>query len=401
VPFPAGFELPSFDRLTARAGWVLLPLRAFLGATFVFAGLQKLADPNYLDAHAPSGVRQQLLATARTSPIGGVLTFFAGHATVIGLVIAFAELAIGLGALLGLWTRVAALGGVLVSLGFLLSVSWHTHPYYLGSDIVFMFAWIPLAVAGSGGVLSFDAWLAARAQREMRIAPIGRVDIEFAAVRGMCGAYAKGKCERLNGAPCDPTPCPVLAQRSRLRPEVARNLDRRQFLGTARTAAYVAGVGGVLAGGVAIIGRALYQPGPARTATALAPSTGSSTTSTTPSGSTPTSTSTTAAPKPPGTAVGPAASVPLGGAASFTDPISGVPAYVVQPTAGVFHCFSGVCTHAGCTVNYSKADNRFICPCHNAQFDANSGAVLGGPTNQPLPPINVALGGDGQLYVTD
>jgi thiosulfate dehydrogenase (quinone) large subunit len=29
--------------------WALLPLRLFLGATFTFAGLQKLADPSFLD----------------------------------------------------------------------------------------------------------------------------------------------------------------------------------------------------------------------------------------------------------------------------------------------------------------------------------------------------------------
>jgi thiosulfate dehydrogenase [quinone] large subunit len=93
--------------------------------------------------------------------------------------------------------------------------------------------------------------------------------------------------------------------------------------------------------------------------------------------------------------------VPVGSAASFTDPFSGAPAYAVQPTAGVFHGFSAVCTHAGCTVDYSAADGRFLCPCHGAEFDAATGAVLGGPTNQPLPPIDLRLGGDGQLYVTD
>jgi len=131
------------------------------------------------------------------------------------------------------------------------------------------------------------------------------------------------------------------------------------------------------------------------------PAGGSTTTTPATAGSGPVTTTPTTLPKPPGTAIGPGASVPVAGAASFTDPISGVPAYVVQPTAGVFRCFSGVCTHAGCTVDYSRPDNRFVCPCHGAEFDASTGAVLGGPTNQPLPAINVALGGDGQLYVTD
>ncbi len=387
-------------------GWVILPLRAFLGVTFTFAGLQKLADANYLDDRAPSGVHQQMLAASRTSPIGGVLGTLAHHATLVGLLIAFAELAIGIGALVGLWTRVAALGGALISIGFLLSVSWHSHPYYLGSDIVFLFAWTPLLVVGAGGVLSLDAWIAARARKQMRLAPMGRVDIEFAAVRGLCGSYAKGRCERLSGAPCDPVPCPVLGQTPRLRSEVAGELDRREFLGAARAAAGIAAGATVVAGTAAGLGRLLHvsSPGPHTVALGQAgPGVPSTTTSTTKpgSGTTAPATPATTAPPPPGTAIGPASSVPVAGAASFTDPISGVPAYVVQPTAGVYRCFSGVCTHAGCTVDYSQSGNRFQCPCHGAEFDAATGAVLGGPTDRPLPAITVALGADGQLYVAN
>ncbi len=392
----------SLDRLAARVGWVLLPLRLFLGVTFVFAGLQKLADPNYLDARAPSGVHQQLLATSRTSPIGGVLTSLAGHSTPVGLLIAIAELAVGIGALLGLWTRAAALGGVLLSIAFLLSVSWHTHPYYLGSDIVFLFAWSPLVIAGAAGVLSLDARFAERARRARRIAPIGRVDIDFATVRGMCGSYSKGRCDRRKGATCDPVPCPVLAETPRLRPEIADELDRRQFLDTARAAAGIAAGATVVAGGVAGLGRLLHEPSGRDTsvvrlkAGGVGPSDGSTTT-----GPAAPPSSTTVPARPPGTAIGAAASVPVGEAASFSDPFSGEPGVVVQPTAGVFHGFSAVCTHAGCTVGYSAGRGRFVCPCHGAEFDATTGAALAGPTNQPLPAISLQVGGDGQIYVTD
>ena len=42
------------------SGWTLLPLQLFLGVTFVYAGLQKLADPNFLDAAASSSIQAQL-----------------------------------------------------------------------------------------------------------------------------------------------------------------------------------------------------------------------------------------------------------------------------------------------------------------------------------------------------
>ncbi len=41
------------------------------------------------------------------------------------------------------------------------------------------------------------------------------------------------------------------------------------------------------------------------------------------------------------------------------------------------------CTHLGCTVNWKEEANAFLCPCHDAKFDA-TGKVLGGPPPRPL-----------------
>ena len=41
------------------------------------------------------------------------------------------------------------------------------------------------------------------------------------------------------------------------------------------------------------------------------------------------------------------------------------------------------CTHLACTVNWSEADQVFLCSCHDATF-APAGAVLGGPPPRPL-----------------
>ena len=45
---------------------------------------------------------------------------------------------------------------MVLSLLFFFTVSFNTWPYYFGSDIVFVFAWTPLLLAGSGP-LSLDA----------------------------------------------------------------------------------------------------------------------------------------------------------------------------------------------------------------------------------------------------
>jgi thiosulfate dehydrogenase (quinone) large subunit len=74
------------------------------------------------------------------------------YAIPIGLAIALAEIAIGLGALTGLAFRVAAIGGATLSILFWLTVSWTTHPYYYGPDLPYAVGWITLALAGTGGL---------------------------------------------------------------------------------------------------------------------------------------------------------------------------------------------------------------------------------------------------------
>ncbi len=142
-----------------------MPLRVFLGGTFLYAGLSKILDTHYLDHTSPLGVHAQMLHAAPTSPIGPLVSFAADHPTVIGLVIAFGEMAVGLGTLLGLFTRIAALGGFLLALSFFLTVSWTTRPYYFGADIVFAAAWTPLLVAGDAGLFSTTARLRAAIRR--------------------------------------------------------------------------------------------------------------------------------------------------------------------------------------------------------------------------------------------
>jgi uncharacterized membrane protein YphA (DoxX/SURF4 family) len=147
-------------RAWALAEWALVPLRVFIGATFTYAALQKLANPNFFNPASPLSIQSQIRAAAHTSPIHLVLTHLASSATLIGWIIAIGELAVGIGTLIGLWTRVAALGGLLISLSLFLTVSFHASPYFTGADIVFFFAWTTLLIAGGGSRLSIDVLVA-------------------------------------------------------------------------------------------------------------------------------------------------------------------------------------------------------------------------------------------------
>ena len=49
-----------------------------------------------------------------------------------------------------------------------------------------------------------------------------------------------------------------------------------------------------------------------------------------------------------------------------------------------------VCTHLGCTVNWKSDQQRFVCPCHGSQYDAQ-GRVMRGPARRSLPLRSVVV----------
>ena len=336
-------------------GRVLLPLRGFLGFTFCFAGLQKLANPRFFDAADPASIQSQLAGAVRLSPIHVLISPLTHIAMLIGVLIACAELAVGVATLLGLWARLAALGGMVLSLMLLLTVSFHSSPYYTGSDIVFLFAWTPLALAGAGGFLSLDAAIPGWARQQ-------------AGTRRHSALSADGASE----------------------------LSRREA--TLKAMATTAAAAGslILAGLAAGVGRLAGGTGHITAAPSLPthPHSGKASPSRTPS-------STTEPGKhPPGSAIGRASQVPVGQAATFQDPQTGDPSIVIQPRAGKSLAFDAVCPHAGCAVGYNASAKLIVCPCHGSEFSASTGAVERGPATSGLSKLAIAKGSDGQLYVS-
>ena len=392
-------------RAWTQAEWALLPLRCFLGATFLFAGLQKLANPNFLNPLSPVSIQAQLIASVRTSPIKFLLTHLVQFAKPIGIIIALAEIAIGIGALLGLWTRVAAIGGAILALSLFLTVSFHASPYYTGADIVFVFAWLPFIIAGSGSRLSIDSWVAVRAAKIERAPSPVLVPIPFVQVQRLCGHFKSGRCGAREGLACDAAVCPVLlGGRAPLVTRVSLDaVDRRSLVLGGAAAVTVAGAAALLGGATAAFGRVAGRaPSPKAPKQLGVPTTTPGATTTQPS-TTPTTTGTgttpTTTPIAAGTLLGPAKDVPVGEAATFTIPVSGDPGIVVQAAAGTFFAYDAVCPHAGCTVGYSAANRVFACPCHGSTFALATGAVLGGPAPHGLDRLNVVEESNGNLYL--
>jgi thiosulfate dehydrogenase [quinone] large subunit len=331
-----------------QPGWLLLPLRGFLGVTFTFAALQKLSNRDFFNASSPTSVQHQMSGVARASPIGPLVQLSLHMGPVVGLLIALGELTVGVGTLLGLRARIAATGGALLALSFFLTVSWSTTPYYYGADIVFLFAWTPFIAMGAAGVLSTDAWLA------------------WPARTTLFPASSAGAAK----------------------PTAIRARERRAVVvagtGTLALAAVAAAAGRLLG---AHTKTTTASTGPSPKAHHLSPSTGSRSPAASPSHA------------PAGTKLASVAAVPPGRAKQFTDPASGNPAWVVCLAQGKYAAFSAVCTHAGCTVNYDASNSEFVCPCHGGAYSARTGHVLSGPPPGPLPPIPVKVTG-GQIYRT-
>ena len=340
-PFNAPSNAGEFSQ------WALLPLRAFLGITFLFAGFQKLANPNFFIDASPISIHSQLTGAARFSPIHALLSHMVGLANPIGMVIAYAELAVGLGILLGLFTRIAAIGGALLSFSLFLAVSFHTTPYFTNADIVFFFAWLPFIFAGSPSQLSLDAWLGAYIKKGVNVSTT-----EIA------------------------TPVQIEA------------LSRRKMM-VSSAAAATAALGTLIAGGTVaatgkLIGNAKSQAASgtvAETTTTLSPTTTTTTTS-----------------KYPGVMLGAASQVAVGKPATFTVPSTGDPAIVFNEGGGKFISYDTVCPHAGCTVGYYSG-KTMQCPCHGGVFDVGTGNVLSGPPPHGLVKLNVVLEADGNLYL--
>lgn len=194
-------------------GWPVLPLRIFLAALFLFAGYAKLAYPHFFDPRSPGGFKSSIDSARSGTPLGGILGPLSDHASVFGHITAFAEIAIGLGLLVGLLTRIAAAGGMVLVGTIVLSVDWAGVKQYTGTSGWFTSVDLAVAAAlsvyllGGADPFSLDAliWKARLRRRDRDDAEPGFRDNELSESRArLQGDYPPSgpATERL--APADP-----------------------------------------------------------------------------------------------------------------------------------------------------------------------------------------------------
>ncbi len=341
--------MPRRPSQPIKPGLALLPVRLFLGVTFVYAGYQKLSDPGFLHPGSATYIGTQLHAFASGTPGGFLLRFIAiPQPRVAGVGVALAEIAIGLLTTAGMLTRWAAAAGLALNFVLFLTASWTTTPYFLGPDIVFCFAWLPLVLAGAADQPAVDTLLLGR-----------RNPVAAGRTRRGAQVYAADRDPQTRGA----------------------FLSRGLAMAGAATLA-IAGIATLRRGPIGSTQAAstLQTTKRHRKAAKTSGTTGTS-------GSTGRSTSSTAGLPAGAVRVGSSSQLAADSAAIYKDPSDGTPDIVVPHQSGGLSAFSAVCTHAGCTVDF--ASGVIACPCHGSEFDPNTGAVLRGPAATPLPAKHV------------
>ncbi|WP_406382963.1 DoxX family membrane protein [Streptomyces sp. NBC_01618] len=147
-------------------GVVLLPLRIFLGFISIYAGMGKLCDPVYFDGGERGSMVKWLTSLHPWALAEPLRDFALSHPVGAGLTVAFLQVVVGVLTVLGLWQRVAASFGALLSAALLVTVSWRTVAAYDTPDIIYLAAWSPLIIAGAP-VYSVDGRLAGEAWRRL------------------------------------------------------------------------------------------------------------------------------------------------------------------------------------------------------------------------------------------
>jgi len=155
-------EGPAFSRYlfsNTRAGLLWLPIRLFVGAQWVEAGLHKLQGTGWLDGGtALKGFWTGAVAIPDNghAPItyewyrGFIQFLLDTHAyTWFSYAIVFGEIAIGLGLIFGVLTGFAAFFGALMNMSFLLAGSASSNPVMFTLAVGLILAW---RVAGYDGV---------------------------------------------------------------------------------------------------------------------------------------------------------------------------------------------------------------------------------------------------------
>jgi thiosulfate dehydrogenase [quinone] large subunit len=336
-------------------------LRAFLGGTMLYAGLDKLI----LDA--------RFLQTDGVGSIGETLRFFVtaggplaplveavglSQPVAVGAAMAIAQLVVAGSLLTGSWVRSGALLGAAISLTLALTSTWGVSPYYLANDLPYLVGFLALAALGDGGMARVGAPASRGYDPARRAALVSGAGI-FAVIaalvlldRARLGSLLSGG-SAASGSP-SPSPSSATSPSSSPSPSPSPSPSSEP----SATASPSSGSGGT------------KTPKPSESATSGGGGGAGG-----------------------GTVIDGGKGLGSGQALNFS---AGGTAAVLLRDGGAYRAFERACTHQGTNVDWQSGSGSFYCSNHGARFSA-TGDVLVGPALTPLRPIEVSVAADGSV----
>jgi len=137
---------------TGLMAWIWMLVRVYVGYEFLEAGFHKLTTPAWTDGSG-AGILGFWTRALGSTPAGApVITFDwyrmfiqflvdSNSAGWFSYIIVFGELAVGIGLILGAFTGLAAAGGLLMNMAFLLAGTTSTNPLLAIIGVLLILAW--------------------------------------------------------------------------------------------------------------------------------------------------------------------------------------------------------------------------------------------------------------------
>jgi thiosulfate dehydrogenase [quinone] large subunit len=160
IPEP---KLSRFLFGDTRIAWVWLLLRVYVGYEWVMAGWEKVTNSAWVGAHAGTAIMGFLSgavakATGTNPAVASwyamfITTVAIPHAVLFSYIVAFGELAVGVGLILGAFTGIAAFFGAFMNFNYLFAGTVSINPLLLLIQLFLILAW------RNAGWLGLDRWL--------------------------------------------------------------------------------------------------------------------------------------------------------------------------------------------------------------------------------------------------
>ena len=147
------------------ASWLWLAVRLYVGWDFLEAGWHKFTDPKWMNGTGEGIIGFWTRAVAIPEPPARPLITFDWYRSFLqflidtnsagwfGYVIVFGELAVGIGLILGAFVGLAAAGGLLMNMAFLLAGTTSTNPVLAILGVLLILAW------KNAGYIGLDRYL--------------------------------------------------------------------------------------------------------------------------------------------------------------------------------------------------------------------------------------------------